>query len=465
MSAIIHNSFRKFNADNFIDFIDGTPKVLYLGIGKTTPWAGNSVGEYVDGTYSDLAIPVPIDTTVAPFLHYADLLAVKKITSPSVSHVLKRVNWTSGEVYAEYNHFADDIIDGIMVNGEKKEFFVMTDQYNVYKCISNYNGAASIVKPTNKSTGIIETADNYRWKFMFEIQQADVLTFVTPDWIPVNSPATANQPDQENVETNATTKDGSLEQITVTAGGTNYRSHTGTSPEFGTLNTIKLAVGSGNHLQNEYYTGLTVYIKDGTGSGQTLRTITAYDGATQVATVTPNWGSGLTPGSTSVYEVMPKITLSGSSGSSGAEARVSSVDVNGVIKKVSMSSAGTLYRSATATVSSGGGTDAILLPIISPVGGHGSNAVSELGGAYVMLNTRLIGYEDGIIPIGEDGDFRKVHLISSPMLTDGVTPASASVIVGSGLKAGSGDIIYSEFRAPINRAADSTEDIKLVVEF
>ena len=210
---------------------------------------------------------------------------------------------------------------------------------------------------------------------------------------------------------------------------------------------------------------MTVYIKDGTGSGQTLRTITAYDGATQVATVTPNWGSGLTPGSTSVYEVMPKITLSGSSGSSGAEARVSSVDVNGVIKKVSMSSAGTLYRSATATVSSGGGTDAILLPIISPVGGHGSNAVSELGGAYVMLNTRLIGYEDGIIPIGEDGDFRKVHLISSPMLTDGVTPASASVIVGSGLKAGSGDIIYSEFRAPINRAADSTEDIKLVVEF
>ncbi|NWJ44023.1 hypothetical protein HX837_07485 [Marine Group I thaumarchaeote] len=29
----------------------------------------------------------------------------------------------------------------------------------------------------------------------------------------------------------------------------------------------------------------------------------------------------------------------------------------------------------------------------------------------------------------------------------------------------SGEIIYTEFRAPINRASDSTEDIKLVMEF
>ena len=80
MSAIIHNSFRKFNADNFIDFIDGTPKVLYLGIGKQDPWNGNSPGQYEDGTYSDISIPVPIDTTIAPYLHHADLLAIKKIT-------------------------------------------------------------------------------------------------------------------------------------------------------------------------------------------------------------------------------------------------------------------------------------------------------------------------------------------------------------------------------------------------
>ena len=449
MSAIIHNSFRKFNADNFIDFIDGTPKVLYLGIGKNDPWNGNSVGEYVDGTYSDVAIPVPIDTTAAPFLHYADLLAVKRITSPSVSHVLKRVDWTTGTVYVEYNHNTDDMID--------QNFFVMTDQYNVYKCISNYGGVNSTAKPTGQGTGIITTADNYRWKFMFEIQQADVLTFVTPDWIPVNSPGTDNQQKQKDVEANAV--DGAVEHITVISGGTGYIWNVGTSAALGTTNTIQLASGSGNHLADDYYNNMTVYISDGTGSGQ-IRTISDYIGATQIATVSVNWTT--VPDGTSVYQVGPAITLTGSTGSIVSSARVSSV-ISGVIKTVSMFSVGSNNRSATATVSSGGGTAAELLPMISPVGGHGKNAVSELGGAYVMLNTRLIGFEEDIVPI--DDDFRKVHLIASPMLVDGVTPASATVIVGSGLQVGSGDMIYSEFRAPINRAADSTEDIKLVVEF
>jgi len=449
MSAIIHNSFRKFNADNFIDFIDGTPKVLYLGIGKNDPWSGNSAGEYVNGTYSDVTIPVPIDTTAAPYIHYADLLAVKKISNPSVSHVLKRVDWTTGTVYPEYNHLQDDIID--------TDFFVMTDQYNVYKCISNYSGTASTVKPTGQSTGIIETADNYRWKFMFEVQQADVLTFVTPDWIPVNSPATANQADQGNVE--AAAVDGALDHISVTAGGTGYRSNTGTSAALGTTNTIKLAAGSGNHLADDYYNNMTVYIASGTGSGQ-LRTISDYVGATQIATVSANWTT--IPDGTSVYQVMPAVTIAGSTGSSGAVARVSSV-VTGAIKKIAMHSVGTLYRTATATVSSGSGAAATLLPIIAPWGGHGKNAVSELGGAYVMLNTRLIGFDSSIVPI--DDDFRKIHLIASPYLADGTTLATASVIAAADLQPGSGDMIYSEFRAPINRAADSTEDIKLVVEF
>ena len=43
MSAIIHNSFRKYNADNFIASI-GTNKV-YLMIGKNDAWSGASVSE------------------------------------------------------------------------------------------------------------------------------------------------------------------------------------------------------------------------------------------------------------------------------------------------------------------------------------------------------------------------------------------------------------------------------------
>ena len=127
MSAIINNSFRKYQADNFRESFDSNN--IYLAIGKNDPWAGASAGEYVETTPSDTSIPIPIDTTIASFLHHNDMIAMKKITSSSTSHVLKRVDWESGTVYVEYSHLQDDIID--------QDFFVFTEDYNVYKCISN----------------------------------------------------------------------------------------------------------------------------------------------------------------------------------------------------------------------------------------------------------------------------------------------------------------------------------------
>ena len=456
MSAIINNTFRKFNADNFITAV-GTEKV-YLMIGKNTAWSGASLGEYTETTPSDSAIPVPIDTAVSPYLHHNDMIAAKLISSTSVSHILKRVDWTSGTVYIEYDHLQDDIID--------QDFFVFTDPaYRVYKCISNYGGAQSTVEPTGVSTSIIETSDNYRWKFMFEVPQADVLKFVTTDWIPVKSPATSGT-DQADVETNAIA--GALEHIDVTAGGTSYRTNVGTATA-GTANTITL--DSGASAVDDYYNSMSVFITSGTGSGQ-LRTISDYVGSSKLATVSVNWTTN--PSTSSVNEVMPAVTITAVSGEgSGATARVSSV-VGGVVKKVAMVTVGgsntagtaalaTRYRSGTATVSSGGGSAATLSVRVGPPGGHGDNAVSELGGAFVMLNSRLIGNDGQDFPVGDD--FRKVHLLVNPLLTADGAVATATTYDSGEIEDDSGQIIYTEFRAPINRASDSTEDIKLVMEF
>ena len=455
MSAIINNTFRKFNADNFITAV-GSEKV-YLMIGKNDAWSGASLGEYTETSPSDSAIPVPIDTTVSPYIHHNDMIAAKLISSTSVSHILKRVDWTTGTVYIEYDHLQDDIID--------QDFFVFTDDFRVYKCISNFAGAQSTVEPTGVSTSIIETADNYRWKFMFEVPQADVLKFVTTDWIPVKSPATGGT-DQANVETAAIA--GALEHIDVTAGGTGYRLNVGTA-QAGTANTITL--DSGASAVDDYYNNMSVFITSGTGSGQ-LRTISDYVGSTKVATVSVNWTTN--PSTSSVNEVMPAVTITAVSGEgSGATARVSSV-VGGVIKKVAMVTVGgsntagvaglaTRYRSGTATVSSGGGTGATLSVRVGPPGGHGDNAVSELGGAFVMLNSRLIGNDGSDFPVGDD--FRKVHLLLNPLLTADSSAATATTYDSGEIKDDSGEIIYTEFRAPINRASDSTEDIKLVMEF
>jgi len=441
MPAIITNAFRTYNADNFIGSF--STNKMYLMIGKADAWSGASAGQYSESSPSDTAIPTPLDTTVGPYIHHNDMIAAKLINASDVSHVVKRTDWTTGTVYTEYDHKQDDQID--------QTFFVMTDQFNIYKCISNYGGAQSTVKPTGQSASIIETSDNYRWKFMYEVQQADVLKYVTTDWIPIKYLTANDGTAQWTVQQAAV--DGALEHIDVTAGGTGYtNTDTGTA-QAGASTSITLASTASS--TNDIYNSMTVYISSGTGSGQ-IKVITDYVGSTKVATVSA-WTTN--PDSTSVYEVMPAISITTTEGT-GATARCSSV-IGGIIKKIAMTAVGTGYRSATATLTGGGGTGCTLEPRIGPKNGHGKNPKTELGGAYVMMNVRLTGTEGGDFVVGDD--FRKVILIANPFVSG--SAATATTYSGAEMDDDSGEQIYIEFRAPINRASDQTEDVKLVVEF
>ena len=154
MSAIINNSFRKYQADNFIEsFITNN---VYIAIGKKEPWSGASVGEYDETAPNDTAVPVPIDTAVSPYIHHEDFIAMKKVPSTSVSHVIARYDWTSGTIYREYDHARHDIIDNVNTATSITEtpFYVFTEDFRVYKCISNGNDSQSVIKPTGSGTGI-----------------------------------------------------------------------------------------------------------------------------------------------------------------------------------------------------------------------------------------------------------------------------------------------------------------------
>ena len=126
-----------------------------------------------------------------------------------------------------------------------------------------------------------------------------------------------------------------------------------------------------------------------------------------------------------------------------------------------MTAVGTLYRSATATTTGGGGSGCTLEPRIGPKNGHGKNPKTELGGAYVMMNVRLVGTEGGDFTVQDD--FRKVVLITNPYVSGAA--GTATTYTGAEMDDDSGEQIYIEFRAPINRASDQTEDVKLVVQF
>lgn len=450
MTAIIKNNFREFQAKNFVEaFSETTPDKVYLYIGRNTPWSGTSNGEWVfgegnnyesapsisfsgggetvaatataiirngqiisitvdtGGTYTsaptvifdntgtggsgatatatesggavtaitvdpptDLLPPRPVDTTVDDFLSHDDMIAAKLINASDISHVIKRVDWTTGTVYNQYEHFVDDIFD--------RDFFVMNYLNDVYKCIDNQSGSVSTSEPSGTGSAIITTADNYRWKFMFSVSSADALKFVTTDWIPVKTPGDVGST-QETVE--AAAIDGSVEHINITVPGTGY----------------------------------------------------------------------------SVSNV---ISFSGDG--SGLAATVATVGGSGEITGINITNVGSGYRNCTVTGITAGGSDAVLTPVISPIGGHGSDAINELGGFFVMLHTTLTGAEGGgDFPVSDD--FRKVGLIINPYAS--ASPATASTYTGAELDDDTGSIIFEEYRKPILRDASQTEEIRLVIQF
>jgi len=142
-----------------------------------------------------------------------------------------------------------------------------------------------------------------------------------------------------------------------------------------------------------------------------------------------------------------KIKSAGSGGTNGTFTNIPirgdgssgtiSVTVSGsIITSLTITNAGTGYTIAyirNADIVSAGATGltgAEIDVIISPKGGHGFNAVSELGGFFVMLNVSLEGTESsntGDFTTGND--FRRIVLIKNPF--SGGSAASASTLRGT----------------------------------
>lgn len=72
----------------------------------------------------------------------------------------------------------------------------------------------------------------------------------------------------------------------------------------------------------------------------------------------------------------------------------------------------------------GSGTNGVVTPILSPKGGHGFDAVHELGGHYVMTNIKLEQAEGNDFTVAND--FREVGLIKNPFNFGTTTVATAS---------------------------------------
>ena len=356
MAAIITEKFRLHNAKEFKQSATESGNAMYMFIGRPLSWT------------DDNNPPTPVDSLNDEYDAYANMTALKKVSATDVSHAIIRRDWTANTVYDEYRHnytTSNPATSGATTLWAST-FYIVTSDYNVYKVISNNNGAQSTVMPTGTSANIITTGDGYKWKYMYSISASDVIKFVTSDFIPVKtigakaavegdvgglgSAASDDNSSQWDVENGAT--DGTIEHARVTAGGSSYGSD-------GNYNVAISGDGASGQLQ-----------------------VTVSSGAITAVTVNAV-GSGYS---------------------------VASID-NGLLQ--------------TATSSSG--TGATFDIIISPKNGHGSDPVEELGGNYVIVNSRL-EYAEGSGDFPTDNDFRQIGLIVNPTNAGGNTLSSATTL-------------------------------------
>lgn len=432
MTAIITQDMRIRNSTNFISTV-GTDSV-YFFIGRSQPWPN-----------SDTDVATPVDSVSDQYGAQQKMVAMKRIAQSDVTHALTRYNWISGNTYSEY-----DDQDSALTT---KQFYVITDDLNIYKCLKAGSGP-SVVKPTGTNVyANAEAADGYIWKYMYTLSGTQASKFLTNSFIPVVTLGSDDGSLQWDVQAAASV--GAIHRIRVTNGGTGYTS-------------------------------------------------------------------------------APTVTINGD----GAGATATATVVAGVVTEITMNTIGNNYSQAVVTFSGGGGTDAAARAVISPVGGHGADPVTELGGYYTMLNVQLDGEEgSGDFPV--DNDYRQLGMVINPYEYGTTNVATATTLIATeqltytGLSGGSfavddlivgqtsgtqayidsidtvtgtirfhqetssgfglfqvgesievgavsatvdtlvdpevekfsGEVLYIENRSPVTRAADQIEDVKLVLEF
>ena len=484
MAAIITNKFRINNAEQFTEsFSEDAATTYYLFIGRPHAWATDADPQgvsVVEGT--DSAPPTPYDTMGAEFYAWDDMIGMKLIASTDVSYVIPRRDWTTGTTYDYYSH---DIATGAAANSGATNLFdatfhVINSSNDVYKCIWNDANTASTTEPTSTSNSIATLADNYKWKYMYSLTAAEAINFKSTDFIHVSTDSTVS----------AAAVDGALDTVVVVAGGSSYTLSTGS-----TITAIPIR---------------------GDGSGG-ICTVTIASGAISAVTVTTA-GTGYTYAYIRSADVVAGTNAAG--GGSGCNLKViippkeghgndAVKELGGYFVMLNKSLVG-LEGTSDITVSN----DFRRIGVVRNLTNYGTSTVASastrrqlkvvLGASYSGTFTadeeinqattgavgkvvewdstnKLLHYVQTRFPdVGTDSNgnataFSTTATITGQSSSATLVPVSSSstvnsVVIASGystpeVEPDSGDIIYIEQRSPIARAADQTENIKLIIEF
>jgi len=161
----LQNTFKtSFARELMKDFETKSDNQYYLYFGKSDAWTDDNSPDAVT------------DSVSSSFSAYRNAVAFKRVDRVDAFHIVTRYDWVSGTVYDQY----DDTVDM-----STKKYYVMTDEYNLYKCISNNNSVKSTTKPTHSEPEIkVVGNDGYKWKFLGKVTES-ARKFLTDEYIPI----------------------------------------------------------------------------------------------------------------------------------------------------------------------------------------------------------------------------------------------------------------------------------------
>ena len=312
---------------------------------------------------SDTAPPTPTDGPAQEFYVWDDMLAAKQISSSYISYAIPRRNWTNGTIYDQYHH---------NINSSNTATSGATNIYDstFFFMTSDYR----VYKVLDNNSGVAYSgaAPTTESTAPFELG-GYVLQYVYS--------LTSSE-----IERYLTTDFMPVSTDSVVSAAATD----------GAISSLKITAGSG-YTNGTYYSA--VY-GDGTSQGTS-------SGAIIRITVSSNAivGFGLT---------------------AGTDTTIHAAGAGYTFGTVNLASGYTFSNATLTTASAMGGSGGSVEVLIGPKGGHGYNAVEELGGHYVMMNTTLTQAEGDDITTAND--FRRVGILVDPYNYGTSTVSSSATI-------------------------------------
>ena len=276
---------------------------------------------------------------------------------------------------------------------EDSRFYVITDEFNVYKCLDNNNNAVSEFKPIGTTVDPVTFPDGYMWKFLYNIPIALRTKFLTDEYVPVVT-ALRNQ----------FYSNGNIQTVRVDQAGSGYTSAT-------------IAVQGDGYLEADplYLSSINI---DNAGSGYSSATIQVAAPFTNVNPWTANiplfLGQKISYNN-NVYDV----AVAGTSGSvapvhrfntvsNGTSAlkyigttatgivtltsgAITGITLYGMIREVSITTGGVGYTSVPAVSFSGGSGSGSTAVAVLQNGSVTKVIVTDAGSGYTSTPTVTIG--------------------------------------------------------------------------